>query len=112
MNVVNVVMLNYFCEMFQMQTHPKEEYKERGEEKKEKENTYTEEFKKFNSWLKEHCPSVAKLKTQLTEEEMNYLITTYTKERFFDILLQMENKKDLTSKYKSVYLTANNWLKR
>jgi hypothetical protein len=48
----------------------------------------------------------------MTEEQMNFLIAKYTKERFFDILLQMENKKDLNNKYTSVYLTANNWLKR
>jgi hypothetical protein len=83
-----------------------------GEKDDNKEDTIITEFSKFNSWLKKECPNVSKLKTQMTEEQMNFLIAKYTKERFFDILLQMENKKDLNNKYTSVYLTANNWLKR
>lgn len=69
-------------------------------------------FEKFNTWLKENRPNVSQLKTQMTEVQMNYLIEEYGKERFFDILAQMENKVDLLKKYSSVYLTANNWLKK
>lgn len=92
---------------------PIKEREERKEEEvlsKEKEIHTPTPFEKFNIWLKENRPSVSQLKTQLTEDQMNYLISEYGKDRFFDVLARMENKVDLLKKYKSVYLTAKNWL--
>jgi len=69
-------------------------------------------YEKFNNWIINDYPNVSKLNSQMTENEMNLLLKKYGKERLYDILEQMENKKDLCKKYNSVYLTANNWLKR
>lgn len=82
------------------------------EEKELKEEVYTPtRFDIFNSWLKETYPTVSTLKTQMTEKQLEYLISLYGKDKVNDILGQMENKVDLLKKYSSVYLTANNWLK-
>jgi hypothetical protein len=55
--------------------------------------------------------NVSKLSSQLTYDECLKLLASYDRNRIADILLQMENKKDLTKKYTSVYLTALTWLK-
>jgi hypothetical protein len=55
--------------------------------------------------------NVSKLSNQLTYDECLKLLASYDRNRIADILLQMENKKDLTKKYTSVYLTALTWLK-
>lgn len=68
-------------------------------------------FGVYNNWLKSTYPSVASLKTQMTSEQFDFIIKTFGKDKFVNILMQMENKADLTRKYKSVYLTAYNWLK-
>jgi hypothetical protein len=56
--------------------------------------------------------NVSKLSNQLTYDECVKLMSSYDREKIGNILLQMENKKDLTKKYTSVYLTASSWLKR
>jgi hypothetical protein len=84
---------------------------EEEEEKEKKEQEPKTEFEKFNAWLKDSCPNVSRLRTQITEEQMMELIEKYGKQKFIDILMQMENKYDLNKKYVSVYLTARNWLK-
>lgn len=81
------------------------------EKKEKKEQEPKTEFEKFNAWLKDSCPNVSRLRTQITEEQMMELIEKYGKQKFIDILMQMENKYDLNKKYVSVYLTARNWLK-
>jgi len=63
-------------------------------------------------FVKENCPNISKLSAQLTIEQCKKIISEYNKEAIKDILLQMENKKDLSEKYTSVYLTMINWLKR
>lgn len=74
------------------------------------------DFIKFNDWVKTVLPHVAKIEKQMTEKQMNSLIAKFGKERFFDILRQMDNFKKqgrpVEKCYTSVYLTANNWLKR
>lgn len=91
----------------------------KGKEKKEKEivenaQTPTEKtkFDIFNEWLKSNYPNVAKMSNQMTEENLNTLINKFGRESVNKILMQMENKKDLTKKYTSVYLTATTWLNR
>jgi hypothetical protein len=49
---------------------------------------------------------------QMKEAQYETLRKIYSKDDIKDIIGQMENKKDLLKKYSSVYLTANNWLKR
>jgi len=48
---------------------------------------------------------------EITQEEFNKLNEIYTKESIDNVLNNIENFKD-NKKYTSLYLTANNWLKR
>jgi len=64
------------------------------------------EFVNFN------CPSVKKLKKQLTLEQCTELDEMFGFDKTTEILSAMENFKSLGSKYVSVHLTALNWLKR
>jgi hypothetical protein len=73
---------------------------------------YLTKFQKYEKWLKQNCPGVSKLEIQMTEENFNVLTSKYDSQLITDKLLAMENKKDLTKKYKSVYLTLNGWLKK
>ena len=95
---------------------PIEEREEREEEKEKKEvgDTHAEntKFDIFNDWLKKTYPNVASMKTQMTEQNLKNLIDTYGKDVVNDYLMQMENKIDLSKKYKSVYLTLLTWIKR
>jgi len=64
------------------------------------------EFVTFN------CPSVSKLKKQLTLEQCEELEQNFGFDKTTEILSAMENFKSLGAKYVSVHLTALNWLKR
>lgn len=68
-------------------------------------------FEKLNIRISKDCPNVAKLDQQLTFVDFEKLIGIYSKTQIWDILEQMNNKKDLTKKYTSVYRTTLNWLK-
>lgn len=62
-------------------------------------------------FIKENYPNICKLKNQLTAIEAGKLLEQYNKELIKDKLAAMENKADLTKKYKSVYLTLLQWCK-
>ncbi len=64
------------------------------------------------TYIVENCPSVGKLRDQLTEDQALTLELDFGRFAVVEILNQMENFKDLTKKYKSVNLTCRNWLKR
>jgi uncharacterized protein YdaU (DUF1376 family) len=87
--------------------------KERKEEKKERES-----LSKFlithplQVFIRDNCPQVSKLKKQITAEECEKLLSKFNNTEIADTLVAMENFKQLTSKYVSVYLTLNNWLNR
>ena len=55
---------------------------------------------------------VRKIKKQMTEEQFMKLKKTYNSTQIMNTILNLENYKDATKKYTSVYLTVNNWLKR
>ncbi len=75
--------------------------------KKEK-NIYPHPLQKF---VAENFENVSNLSTQLTEKNCIKLKKKYSKELINLKLKAMENRKDLTKKYKSVYLTLDNWCK-
>lgn len=98
----------------------KEKEKEK-EEVKEKVNIniISDEIKKlkesfiaFNKWLDSETTFVRKIKKQMTEEQFMKLKKTYNSTQIMNTILNLENYKDATKKYTSVYLTVNNWLKR
>jgi len=87
-----------------------------NEKEKEKENVNEKEkdiviphsLQLFVKNLKE----VSRIKTQLTAENCQTLISNHGEEMVKEILLAMENTKGITNKYTSVYLTINSWALR
>lgn len=63
-------------------------------------------------FINENCTEVKKLKQQLSIEQAEKLLSVATQSEIQDVFLQMENFKLLSTKYTSVFLTANNWIKR
>jgi len=86
-----------------------EEIEDETEEENESELILTHPLQNY---IVSTLKNVSKLSNQLTYDECVKLMSSYDKEKIGNILLQMENKKDLTKKYTSVYLTASSWLKR
>lgn len=66
----------------------------------------------LRQYILDNCPNVSKLANQLTDKEAQSLVTKYSSSQIYEVLLAMENHKSLSKKYRSVYLTLNNWLKR
>ena len=101
---------------------PSVQEKDKGkEEVKEKENINivshetkikNEAFEKFNKWLDSETTFVRKIKKQMTEEQFMKLKKTYNSTQIMNTILNLENYKDATKRYTSVYLTVNNWLKK
>jgi hypothetical protein len=85
--------------------------KERKDEKKERKSEITITHP-LQVYIRDNFPQVSRLKKQMSAEECEKLLTKFTNEQIADTLLAMENFKQLTSKYVSVYLTLNNWLNR
>lgn len=92
------------------------EEKERKYEKKERETEKSQNLilvtHPLQVYIRDNCPQVSKLKKQISAEECEKLLTKFTNQQIASVLLQMENFKQLPSKYVSVYLTLNNWLNR
>lgn len=71
-----------------------------------------EAFEKFNKWLDSETTFVRKIKKQITEEQFMKLKKTYNSTQIMNTILNLENYKEATKRYTSVYLTVSNWLKR
>jgi hypothetical protein len=71
-----------------------------------------EAFERFNKWLDSETTFVRKIKKQMTEEQFMKLKKTYNSTQIMNTILNLENYKDATKRYTSVYLTVNNWLKK
>lgn len=71
-----------------------------------------EVFHPVTDFIKKNCPTVRRLKEQLTIEQADQLIREFSLKQVTDVLEAMENWVPLTKKSKSVYLTAKNWLRR
>ena len=71
----------------------------------------SKDFIKFQEWMKSYTPTVLKMKTQMTEENLSTLKLKYDSTLIAEKLTEMENKADLLKRYSSVYLTLRNWLK-
>lgn len=72
----------------------------------------SEEFTRFNKWLKENCPYVLKVSTQMTEEQYLKLIKEYSKKELCDALQSLNNWKDFPKKRTNVYRSALDELKK
>lgn len=69
-------------------------------------------YENFLLWMRENTPNVLKLKNQVSEPQYTKLREKYNHKQLVDILLAMENYKELTKKYTSVYLTFLKWAKK
>ena len=74
-----------------------------------------EDYIKFRKWMKENCPFCDNPKhfdkSTITEKEFINLKNDFTGAEIAQVILGIENRKDLRRKYSSLYLTALNWLK-
>lgn len=66
----------------------------------------------FDDFLNANCPSVRKLKIQMTPEQAEKLATEFGMQACHEIFEAMENWQPLTKKSKSVFLTAKTWLNK
>ena len=69
-----------------------------------------EAFERFNNWLDTETTFIRKIKTQMTEEQFIKLKKKYNSVQIMNTVLNLENYKDATKRYTSVYLTVKNWL--
>lgn len=73
------------------------------------------DFARFNDWLKQNAPFCNDPKnfpSQITEEEFKRLKSKYTSAQIAEIILQIENRRDLRKRYTNLYRTVLNWAKR
>ena len=99
----------------------REEVKEKKEERKKILNKETikavinsideKDLHQLQLFIKNNCSNISKLKDQLTFEQASKLWEEVNHQVLGDVIAAMENKADLTKKYKSVYLTIHNWVK-
>ena len=70
------------------------------------------DFLKFQKWIQEKAPQVAKMKEPFTEEEYLRIKEEFSGDMTAEVLLAMHNCKDLLKKYVSANLTFRNWINR
>lgn len=73
---------------------------------------YSESFLKFQQWVTDNAPRVAKMKEPMTEEQSQKLKDKYPTEQICEVLQAMHNYEPLIRRNRSAYLTASNWLRR
>lgn len=74
--------------------------------------TVSEDFLNFNNWLKENCPFVLKVATQMTEKQYNKILEKYSKTDLCEVLQNLNNWKDFPKKRTSVYISVIAELKK
>lgn len=80
--------------------------------KKKSKPTLTEEEQTFVDGMTATYPHVMKMQQPLTLKQYRELNAEYSSERIKEILVAMENYKQLTSKNRSAVLTIRNWIRR
>ena len=69
-------------------------------------------YGKFMKWAVQTIPDCYSTMAMPTENQLATLMSTYGDSAVIDIFETIENRQDIRGKYKSLYLTAKNWLKR
>lgn len=72
----------------------------------------SDKLRALDGWMKKYVDYIYKHFEPLTQREFDCLHPKYSSEQICDTLLQIENRKDLRKKYKSLYRTLLNWMKR
>ena len=84
-------------------------------ETKNEEGITNEDYRKFRLWMKDNCPYCDNTRnfsaSTINQEEFLKLKELYTGKEIADVILEIENRKDLRKKYSNLYRTALNWLK-
>jgi hypothetical protein len=70
----------------------------------------SENFVRFETWILENAPQVAKMKEPFTEAQFIKLGKEFTREQIVETVQAMHNKKDLLKKYNSANLTLRSWI--
>ncbi len=71
-----------------------------------------DKFRKFQKWIEDNAPNVAKMQSPFTEAEFNALKRDFTVKQIEALLIAMHNYKPLLKKSVSANLTLRNWAKR
>lgn len=71
-----------------------------------------ENFEKFEQWIAENAPNVAKMKEPFTEEQFERIKRDFPLQLIQDTLVSMHNYRELLKKYVSANLTFRKWAKR
>lgn len=82
------------------------------QEVSEKEVTINEDDVRFAEGMKIHYPRCMSMPKPLTREEYEKLRLQYSPAEIKEVLINMENYKELTKKYVSAYQTLLKWMKR
>lgn len=69
-------------------------------------------YGRFMRWAAQTIPDCYATMAMPTENQLATLMSTYGDSAVIDIFETIENRQDIRGKYKSLYLTAKNWLKR
>lgn len=69
-------------------------------------------YGRFMKWAAQTIPDCYTTMAMPTENQLATLMSTYGDSAVIDIFETIENRQDIRGKYKSLYLTAKNWLKR
>ena len=69
-------------------------------------------YGRFMKWAVQTIPDCYNTMAMPTENQLATLMSTYGDSAVIDIFETIENRQDIRGKYKSLYLTAKNWLKR
>jgi len=92
----------------------KNENKER-ETRTQKPEPTNQKYIDFNNWIQKnapYCSNTQNFSHQITEEEFIKLKEIYSGQQIADIILKIENRKDLRKRYTNLYLTVKNWIKK
>ena len=74
--------------------------------------TTSPEEKRFYEGMLEKCPHVCMMREPLTYQQFQQLRARYPTLHVGEMMQQMENYSLLNKKYRSAYLTLNNWMRR
>ena len=84
-------------------------------ETKNEEGITNEDYRKFRLWMKDNCPYCDNPRnfsaSTINQEEFLKLKELYTGKEIADVILEIENRKDLRKKYSNLYRTVLNWLR-
>ena len=69
-------------------------------------------YGRFMQWAVQTIPDCYSTMAMPTENQLATLMSPYGDSAVIDIFETIENRQDIRGKYKSLYLTAKNWLKR